>query len=62
MDTQTYDEATNTATFPSRSSSTVKCPACGRPQMSNRNGCFSCGCKFVYADELDSEKTETTVS
>ena len=62
LDNQTYDEATNTATFQKRSSDRINCPACGRTQMANRNNCYSCTCKFVYEDEQDSKKAETTVS
>ncbi len=61
MADQTYDKATNTATFPSRSIGTIRCPVCDKPQMANRNACYSCSCKFVYTDETDSEKSVSTV-
>ncbi len=44
-------ESPQTAEFESRSASTVACPVCGKEQMSNRNFCYSCGCRFIYRNE-----------
>lgn len=41
-----------TATFKSRSVNTIVCTVCTKEQMSSRNYCYSCGCKFIYEDEL----------
>ncbi|SHI23545.1 hypothetical protein SAMN02745823_03736 [Sporobacter termitidis DSM 10068] len=29
----------------------IVCPVCRKPQLSNRNSCYSCGCRFIYDDE-----------
>ena len=39
------------AHFSSRSIDEIECPICRKKQMSNRNSCFCCGCKFIYDDE-----------
>lgn len=31
----------------------VICPVCGTIQKSNRSVCFSCGCTFIYDDEIE---------
>ncbi len=40
-----------TAEFESRSAQDIVCPICGKAQMSNRNSCYSCGCRFIFRDE-----------
>ena len=43
---------TATARFKSRQPIEIVCPVCNKHQQSNRNSCFSCGCRFIYEDEL----------
>jgi hypothetical protein len=42
-----------TALFKSRSLGAVICPVCHKTQLTNRDVCSSCGCRFVYADEAE---------
>jgi hypothetical protein len=41
----------NTAVFTSRSEQEIVCPVCNKVQLSNRDTCYSCGCRFIYKDE-----------
>lgn len=42
-----------TALFKSRSQGAVICPVCHKTQLTNRDACSSCGCRFVFADEAE---------
>ena len=44
-------ESPQTAEFESRSAQEIFCPICGKAQLSNRNFCYSCGCRFTFKDE-----------
>lgn len=41
--------------FSSRTVEEITCPICQREQMSNRDVCSRCGCKFIYDDENDGD-------
>jgi hypothetical protein len=49
---ESFGTITNpTARFESRSTTEITCPVCQKIQLSNRDTCYSCGCKFFYSDE-----------
>ena len=47
-------EQTPTARFATRRLGDIACPVCHKRQMSNRDSCYACGCRFIYEDEQPS--------